>query len=96
MSAWLGEPCVGVGKNPLRLLWIQRALGNNGASPIRVESEDVKVAAVDDRAHTTPRPFDACDAVGDGERRYKESNNNGEGWNPILVKIKDQIESVGQ
>ncbi len=35
-------------------------------------------------------------AVGDGERRYKESNNNGEGWNPILVKIKDQIESVGQ
>lgn len=26
--------------------------------------------------------------VADGERRYQESYNNGEGWNPILVQIK--------
>ncbi|HTL83530.1 MAG TPA: SRPBCC domain-containing protein [Bacteroidia bacterium] len=30
--------------------------------------------------------------VGDGEKRYKETYNNGEGWNPILVKIKEQVE----
>jgi uncharacterized protein YndB with AHSA1/START domain len=26
--------------------------------------------------------------VGDGERRYQEVYNNGEGWNPVLVEIK--------
>ena len=26
--------------------------------------------------------------VAEGERRYKESYNNGEGWNPILAQIK--------
>lgn len=31
--------------------------------------------------------------VGDGDRRYKESYNNGEGWNPILVEIKKLVES---
>lgn len=31
--------------------------------------------------------------VADGQRRYKESYNNGEGWNPILVQIKAQAEA---
>jgi uncharacterized protein YndB with AHSA1/START domain len=31
--------------------------------------------------------------VADGERRYKETYNNGEGWNPILVEIKKLVES---
>jgi uncharacterized protein YndB with AHSA1/START domain len=31
--------------------------------------------------------------VADGERRYKESSNNGEGWNPILVEIKKLVET---
>lgn len=31
--------------------------------------------------------------VGDGEKRYQESYNNGEGWNPILVQIKQLAES---
>ncbi|RYD56032.1 MAG: hypothetical protein EOP56_13940 [Sphingobacteriales bacterium] len=31
--------------------------------------------------------------VADGERRYQESYNNGEGWNPILVEIKKLAES---
>ena len=32
--------------------------------------------------------------VADGEKRYKESYNNGEGWNPILVQIKAIVETV--
>jgi uncharacterized protein YndB with AHSA1/START domain len=31
--------------------------------------------------------------VAEGERRYKEAYNNGEGWNPILVEIKKLVES---
>jgi uncharacterized protein YndB with AHSA1/START domain len=31
--------------------------------------------------------------VADGENRFKESSNNGEGWNPILVEIKKLVES---
>jgi uncharacterized protein YndB with AHSA1/START domain len=32
--------------------------------------------------------------VNEGDRRYKEASNNGEGWNPILVEIKKLIESA--
>ncbi len=31
--------------------------------------------------------------VAEGERRYQESYNGGEGWNPILVQIKELVES---
>jgi len=31
--------------------------------------------------------------VADGERRYTETYNNGEGWNPILVQIKALAEA---
>jgi uncharacterized protein YndB with AHSA1/START domain len=31
--------------------------------------------------------------VADGERRYAEAYNGGEGWNPILVEIKKLVES---
>jgi uncharacterized protein YndB with AHSA1/START domain len=30
--------------------------------------------------------------VAEGEKRYRESYNNGEGWNPILVEIKKLVE----
>ena len=30
--------------------------------------------------------------VAEGERRYTEAYNNGEGWNPILVEIKKLVE----
>ncbi|MFZ1635505.1 MAG: SRPBCC domain-containing protein, partial [Chitinophagales bacterium] len=30
--------------------------------------------------------------VAEGERRYNEAFNNGEGWNPILVAIKNLVE----
>jgi len=32
--------------------------------------------------------------VADGEKRYKEAYNNGEGWNPILVEIKKLVEAL--
>jgi len=31
--------------------------------------------------------------VAEGEKRYKESYNNGEGWNPILLQIKNMLEN---
>jgi len=31
--------------------------------------------------------------VAEGEKRYKEAYNNGEGWNPILVEIKKIAEA---
>lgn len=31
--------------------------------------------------------------VADGERRYQEADNNGEGWNPILQQIKALVET---
>lgn len=31
--------------------------------------------------------------VAEGDRRYQESWNNGEGWNPILVEIKKMVEA---
>lgn len=30
--------------------------------------------------------------VADGERRYQEAYNEGEGWNPILIEIKKLVE----
>ena len=30
--------------------------------------------------------------VADGEKRYRDSYNNGEGWNPILIEIKKLVE----
>ncbi len=30
--------------------------------------------------------------VAEGEKRYQESYNNGEGWNPILLEIKKLVE----
>jgi uncharacterized protein YndB with AHSA1/START domain len=32
--------------------------------------------------------------VGDGEKRYQESYNGGEGWNPLLVQIKRIAEGL--
>ncbi len=32
--------------------------------------------------------------VADGEKRYEEAYNGGEGWNPILVQIKTLVETM--
>lgn len=31
--------------------------------------------------------------VAEGQKRYEEASNNGEGWNPILVAIKNLVEA---
>ena len=32
--------------------------------------------------------------VADGEKRFKDASNNGEGWNPILIEIKKVVEAM--
>ncbi len=36
---------------------------------------------------------DGFETAADGEKRYKDTYNNGEGWNPILVEIKKLVEA---
>lgn len=35
---------------------------------------------------------DGFEGAADGEKRYQDVYNNGEGWNPILVQIKQLVE----
>lgn len=35
---------------------------------------------------------DGFETAADGEKRYQDTYNNGEGWNPILVEIKKLVE----
>jgi hypothetical protein len=35
---------------------------------------------------------DGFENASEGEKRYKEVYNNGEGWNPVLVQIKTLVE----
>jgi uncharacterized protein YndB with AHSA1/START domain len=37
---------------------------------------------------------DGFETAADGEKRYEDVYNNGEGWNPILVQIKGVAESA--
>lgn len=36
---------------------------------------------------------DGFENAAEGEKRYKDVYNNGEGWNPILIEIKKLLES---
>lgn len=33
-------------------------------------------------------------SVAEGDKRYNEVYNSGEGWNPILIEIKKQVEDI--
>ena len=45
--------------------------------------------------HTNLTIFqDGFEEAADGEKRYTDVQNNGEGWNPILVEIKKLVESA--
>jgi uncharacterized protein YndB with AHSA1/START domain len=35
---------------------------------------------------------DGFENAADGEKRYKDTYNNGEGWNPILIQVKKLVE----
>jgi len=37
---------------------------------------------------------DGFEKAADGEKRYQDTYNNGEGWKPILVEIKKLVESI--
>lgn len=37
---------------------------------------------------------DGFENAAEGEKRYKDVYNNGEGWNPILVEIKKLVEAA--
>jgi uncharacterized protein YndB with AHSA1/START domain len=37
---------------------------------------------------------DGFENAADGEKRYQDVYNNGEGWNPILIQIKELAESI--
>ena len=37
---------------------------------------------------------DGFEGAAGGQKRYQEVYNNGEGWNPILVQIKELVESM--
>ena len=37
---------------------------------------------------------DGFEGAAEGEKRYQEVYNNGEGWNPILVQIKALVETT--
>jgi uncharacterized protein YndB with AHSA1/START domain len=37
---------------------------------------------------------DGFETVAEGEKRYEDVNNNGDGWNPILVQIKAIAEQL--
>lgn len=36
---------------------------------------------------------DGFETAADGEKRYEDVYNNGEGWNPILIEIKKLVEA---
>jgi len=36
---------------------------------------------------------DGFEGAAEGEKRYKDVENNGEGWNPLLVEIKKVVEA---
>ena len=36
---------------------------------------------------------DGFETAAEGEKRYKDTYNNGEGWNPILMQIKEVAET---
>jgi uncharacterized protein YndB with AHSA1/START domain len=38
---------------------------------------------------------DGFEGAAESEKRYKDTYNNGEGWNPILQLIKKQVETNG-
>ena len=37
---------------------------------------------------------DGFENAAEGEKRYKETYNDGQGWNPILVQIKNLVETA--
>ena len=66
---------------------------NSGMPDIPENYLNVEYALTEANGQTTLTVTQSgFEGAADGEKRYKDTYNNGEGWNPILVQIKALVE----
>jgi len=66
---------------------------NSGMADIPENYLDVEYALTEASGQTTLTVTQSgFEGAADGEKRYRDTYNNGEGWNPILVQIKALVE----
>jgi len=66
---------------------------NSGMADIPENYLNVEYALTEANGQTTLTVTQSgFEGAADGEKRYKDTYNNGEGWNPILVQIKALVE----
>jgi uncharacterized protein YndB with AHSA1/START domain len=66
---------------------------NSGMADIPENYLDVEYALTEENGKTTFTVTQSgFENAADGEKRYKDTYNNGEGWTPILVQIKALVE----
>jgi len=93
-----GKPFVAVKGNivkiePGKLLVYTVIDPNSGMPDIPENYLDVEYALTETNGQTTLTVTQSgFENAADGEKRYKDTYNNGEGWNPILVQIKTLVE----
>jgi uncharacterized protein YndB with AHSA1/START domain len=75
-------------------LLVYTVIDPNSAMPDIPENYlDVEYALTEANGQTTLTVTQSgFEGAADGEKRYKDTYNNGEGWNPILVQIKALVE----
>jgi len=94
-----GKPFVPVKGNivkiePGKLLVYTVIDPNSGMPDIPENYLDVEYALTEANGQTTLTVTQSgFEGAADGEKRYKDTYNNGEGWNPILVQIKALVEA---
>jgi len=68
---------------------------NSGMADIPENYLDVEYALTEANGQTTLTVTQSgFEGAAEGEKRYKDTYNNGEGWNPILVQIKALVEET--
>ncbi len=95
---WEGKPFIPVKGNivkiePGKLLVYTVIDPTSGMPDIPENYLDVEYALTEANGQTTLTVTQSgFEGAADGEKRYKDTYNNGEGWNPILVQIKALVE----
>lgn len=93
-----GKPFIPVKGNivkiePEKLLVYTVIDPNSGMPDIPENYLNVEYALTEVNGQTTLAVTQSgFEGAADGEKRYKDTYNNGEGWNPILVQIKALVE----
>jgi uncharacterized protein YndB with AHSA1/START domain len=78
---------------PLKLLKYTVIDPNAGMEDIPENYLNVTYSLTEQSGITTLRVTqDGFETAQDGDKRYQDVYNNGEGWNPILVQIKKLVE----